>query len=101
MKRKFLSKTARSQYQSIKYYRDPFALVSPSELPDTVDKFTRNAVVTTNEMRQAIGMRPSMDPGADELRNKNISEAADQVRYDINGNPINTGQEQVQEEPIE
>ena len=101
MKRKFLSKTARSQGQSVKYYRDPFALVSPSELPDTVDKFTRNAVVTTNEMRQAIGMRPSMDPGADELRNKNISEAADQVRYDINGNPINTGQEQVQEEPIE
>ena len=101
MKRKFISKTARSQGQSVKYYRDPFALVSPSELPDTVDKFTRNAVVTTNEMRQAIGMRPSMDPGADELRNKNISEAADQVRYDINGNPINTGQEEVQEEPIE
>lgn len=104
LKRKFLSKTARSQGHSIKYYRDPFALVSPSELPDTVDKFTRNAVVTTNEMRQAIGMRPSMDPGADELRNKNISEAADQVRYDINGNPINVdqvGEEQYQEEPIE
>lgn len=99
MKRKFISKTARSQGQSIKYYRDPFALVSPSELPDTVDKFTRNAVVTTNEMRQAIGMRPSMDPDADVLRNKNISEAADQVRYDINGNPIDSGVPQ--EEPIE
>lgn len=102
MKRKFLSKTARSQGHSIKYYRDPFALVSPSELPDTVDKFTRNAVVTTNEMRQAIGMRPSLDPGADELRNKNISEASDMVRYDINGNPINGGpEEQVPEEQIE
>ena len=99
MKRKFISKTARSQGQSIKYYRDPFALLSPSELPDTVDKFTRNAVVTTNEMRQAIGMRPSMDPDADVLRNKNISEAADQVRYDINGNPIDSGVPQ--EEPIE
>jgi hypothetical protein len=74
-------------------------LTSPSELPDTVDKFTRNAVVTTNEMRQAIGMRPSLDPDADVLRNKNISEAADQVRYDINGNPIDSGVPQ--EEPIE
>lgn len=99
MKRKFLSKTARTQGQSIKYYRDPFALVSPSELPDTVDKFTRNAVVTTNEMRQAIGMRPSLDPDADVLRNKNISEAADQVRYDIDGNPINPNVPQ--EEPTE
>lgn len=101
MKRKFLSKTARSQGHSIKYYRDPFALVSPSELPDTVDKFTRNAVVTTNEMRQAIGMRPSLDPGADELRNKNISEAAGQVRYDINGNPITDGTEGIPEGTVE
>ncbi len=96
MKRKFLSKTARTQGQSIKYYRDPFTLVSASELPDMVDKFTRNAIVSTNEMRSAIGMRPSMDPEADVLRNKNISQPSDAVQYDINGNPITPeGQQEV------
>lgn len=95
MKRKFLSKTARSQGQSIDYYRNPFSFVSASELPDMVDKLTRNEIATTNEMRQAIGMRPSMDPQADVLRNKNISMPSDQPQYDIEGNIINNPQQQM------
>lgn len=88
LKRKFLSKTARSQGQSIEYYRDPFSLTPASELPDLADKLTRNEIVTTNEMRSAIGMRPSMDPSADVLRNKNISQPADQPQYNVEGEEI-------------
>lgn len=73
MKRKFLTKTARTQKQSIAYYRDPFRLVPVSELAEISDKMTRNEIMTSNEVRQAIGMRPSKDPEADELRNKNLS----------------------------
>lgn len=73
MKRKFLTKTARSQMQSIEFFRDPFKLVPVSEMPEIADKFTRNEIMTSNEVRQSIGMRPSDDPGADELRNKNVS----------------------------
>ena len=74
MKRKFLSKTARSQNQSIKYFIDPFRLVPVSEIAEIADKFTRNEIASTNEMRQVIGWTPSKDPKADELRNKNLSE---------------------------
>ncbi len=74
MKRKFLTKTARSQRQSILFFRDPFKLVPVSELSEIADKFTRNEIMTSNEIRQVIGMRPSDDPKADELRNSNISE---------------------------
>lgn len=73
MKRKFLSKTARSQYQSISYFRDPFKLVPVTELATIADTFTRNEIMTSNEIRQTIGMKPSKDPKADELRNKNLS----------------------------
>jgi hypothetical protein len=73
MKRKFLSKTARSQMQSISYFRDPFKLVPVSDLAEVADKFTRNEIMTSNEIRQIIGMKPSSDPAADELRNKNLS----------------------------
>lgn len=76
MKRKFLSKTARSQHQSIVFYRDPFKLVPVLELAEIADKFTRNEIMSTNEFRQTIGMKPSSDPRADELRNKNLSEPA-------------------------
>lgn len=72
MKRKFLSKTARSQGQSIMFFRDPFKLVPVSQVADIADKLTRNEVLTSNEVRQILGMRPSSDPGADELRNKNM-----------------------------
>lgn len=74
MKRKFLTKTARSQYKSILFFRDPFKLVPVSELAEIADKFTRNEIATSNEMRQTIGWKPSKDPKADELRNKNLSE---------------------------
>ena len=74
MKRKFLSKTARSQNQSIKYFIGPFKLVPVSEIAQISDKFTRNEIASTNEIRQVIGWMPSKDPKADELRNKNLSE---------------------------
>ena len=76
MKRKFLTKTARSQKQSIMFFRDPFKLVPVNELAEIADKFTRNEIMTSNEIRQIVGMRPSSDPNADELRNKNLSAPA-------------------------
>lgn len=74
MKRKFLTKTARSQLQSILFFRDPFKLVPVNEISEIADKFTRNEIMTSNEIRQIIGMKPAEDPKADELRNKNLSE---------------------------
>ena len=71
--RKFLTKTARTQFQAIAAYRDPFKLVPVSKLPDIVDKFTRNEVLTSNEVRAVMGYKPSDDPKADELRNKNLN----------------------------
>ena len=75
MKRKFLTKTARSQKQSIRFFRDPFKLVPVTSLPDIADKFTRNEIMTSNEFRQVIGMKPSTDPNADQLRNKNLNQS--------------------------
>lgn len=74
MKRKFLTKTARSQLQSISFFRDPFKLVPVNEIAEIADKFTRNEIMTSNEIRQVVGMKSSDDPRADELRNKNLSE---------------------------
>lgn len=74
MKRKFISKTARTQMQSIEFFRDPFKLVPVSQIAEIADKFTRNEIMTSNEIRQIVGMKPSNDPRADELRNKNLSE---------------------------
>lgn len=71
--RKFLTKTARSQYQTISYFIDPFRLISVNDISEIADKFTRNEILTSNEIRQIIGMRPSSDPNADVLRNKNLS----------------------------
>lgn len=73
MKRKFLTKTARSQSQSISFFRDPFKLVPVNDIAEIADKFTRNEIMTSNEIRQVIGMKPSDDSRADELRNKNLS----------------------------
>lgn len=73
MKRKFLTKTARSQLQSISFFRDPFKLVPVDQMAEIADKFTRNEIMTSNEIRQVVGMKPSKDPRADELRNKNLS----------------------------
>ena len=77
MKRKFLSKSARTQKQTIMFFRDPFKLVPVSEIAEIADKFTRNEITSSNEMRQVIGMKPSKDPKADELRNKNITQPTD------------------------
>ena len=73
MKRKFLTKTARSQGQSIMFFKDPFRLVPVSQIAEIGDKFTRNEIMTSNEIRQSIGMKPSNDPKADELRNSNLN----------------------------
>ncbi len=79
MKRKFLTKTARSQRQDIIFYRDPFKLVPVNNIAEIADKFTRNEIMTSNEIRQVIGMRPSSDPKADELVNSNISQPENKV----------------------
>lgn len=75
LKRKFLTKTARSQLQSIVYFRDPFRLVPVNDIAEIADKFTRNEIMTSNEIRQIVGMQPSKDPKADKLANSNISQA--------------------------
>ena len=73
MKRKLLTKTARTQKQTITFFRDPFKLVPVNNIADIADKFTRNEVLTSNEIRQIIGFKPSSDPKADELRNSNLN----------------------------
>ena len=76
MKWKFLTKTARSQKQSIMFFKDPFKLVTIGDLAEAGDKMTRNEIMTSNEFRQVVGLKPSKDPRADELRNKNLNESA-------------------------
>lgn len=76
IKRKFLTPTARSQKQTIAYFRDPFKLVPVNDIAEIADKFTRNEIMTSNEIRQVIGMKPSSDPNADVLRNKNLSDSS-------------------------
>lgn len=83
MKRTFLTKTARTQRQTIMFFRDPFKLIPPSMLPDMADKLTRNEILSTNEMRGKIGMKPSKDPRADELRNKNLNEKEPKVEQPV------------------
>lgn len=91
MKRTFLSKTARSQGQSIMFFRDPFKLVPVSQVAEIADKMTRNEIMSSNEIRQVIGMQPSDDPAADELRNKNLSQSADEMKT----------KENISKEPLE
>lgn len=88
MKRKFLTQTARTQRQSIRFFRDPFKLVPVTEIAEMSDKLTRNEILTSNEFRQIIGRRPSEDPNANALRNKNLSAASDVQQLDIDGNVI-------------
>lgn len=73
LKRKFLTKTARSQSQTITFFRDPFKLVPVNNIADIADKFTRNEIMTSNEIRQIVGLRPSKDPKADQLINSNLN----------------------------
>lgn len=84
MKRKFLTKTARTQHQSIFFFRDPFKLVPVNEIAELADKLTRNEIVSKNEVRQIIGMKPSDDPKADMLINSNISQSNEAMAA-ING----------------
>lgn len=86
MKRKFLTKTARTQNQSIEFFRDPFKLVPVNDLAEIVDKFTRNEVMSSNEFRQVVGLKPSNDPKADELRNKNINQSNSEGSVNMNPN---------------
>lgn len=79
MKRKFLSKTARSQKQSIMFFRDPFKLVPVNDIAEIADKFTRNEIMSSNEFRQIVGLRPSSDPKADKLINSNLNHPEEQV----------------------
>lgn len=78
-KRKFLTRTAISQKQSIVFFRDPFKLVPIDKVAEMADKFTRNEIMSSNEIRQVIGLKPSKDPNADELRNKNLNQSENQA----------------------
>ena len=79
IKRKFLTKTARTQGQTIMYFRDPFKLVPVNDIAEIADKFTRNEIMTSNEIRQIVGMKPADDPSADELRNKNLNQSSEDI----------------------
>ena len=85
-KRKFLTKTARSQGQSIMFFTEPFRMTPAAQMADLADKLTRNEILTSNEVRQIIGMKPSTDPKADELRNSNLNHP------DENGNTADNEQ---------
>lgn len=87
MKRKFLTKTARSRRQSILFFRDPFRLVPVNDIAEIADKFTRNEIMTSNEIRQIVGMLPAKDPSADELRNKNLSAPKEEGSEQPDWNP--------------
>lgn len=95
LKRKFLTKTARTQKQSIMYFRDPFKLVPVTQLAELADKFTRNEIMSSNEFRQVVGMQPSQDPSADELRNKNLSPAKGEEHVNLDGEMIKEGEDQI------
>lgn len=98
MKRKFLTKTARSQSQSIMFFRDPFKLVPVNDIAEIADKFTRNEIMTSNEIRQSIGIKPSKDPKADELRNKNLNESPSEVTKPPANSKVPTEKEPEKEE---
>lgn len=94
MKRKFLTKTARSQLQTIQFFRDPFRLVPVNDIAESADKFTRNEILTSNEIRQIIGMKPSDDPKADKLVNSNLNQPDEQVP------PEETSQDEAYQEDV-
>ena len=82
LKRKFLTRTARSQLQSFLFFRDPFKLVPITEIATIADTFTRNEILSSNEVRQLIGIKPSSDPKADQLRNSNLNQTEDDYYVD-------------------
>ena len=96
MKRKFLSKTARTQKQTLQFFRDPFKLVPVNNLAEIADKFTRNEIMSSNEFRQIVGRKPSSDPKADELRNSNLNHPDE--KQNMGGNPKEGYEEFIREE---
>ena len=96
MKRKFLTETARTQMKTIMFFREPFKLVPVNNLADVADKFTRNEIMTSNEFRQIVGLKPSKDPNADELRNKNLNKSATEEQNPIETNPEKSMKEENQ-----
>lgn len=100
MKRSFLSKTARTQGQTIMAFRDPFKLVPISNISEIADKFTRNEILTSNEVRQIIGFRPSDDPKADQLRNSNISQAKEELQLGDNNKLTSASFDELMNTPI-
>lgn len=96
MKRKFLTETARTQKQSIMFFRDPFKLVPVEQLAELADKFTRNEIMSSNEFRSIVGREPSKDPQADELRNKNLNASPEQQFADTSNNQERTDHNAVQ-----
>ena len=92
MKRKFLSKTARTQRQSIMFFRDPFKLVPVQDLAEISDKLTRNEIASPNEIRSIIGWKPSNDPNSDQLRNRNISQSAEEIAAENGEVPVAEGE---------
>lgn len=96
MKRKFLTKTARSQHQSIAFFRDPFKLVPVNDIAEIADKFTRNEIMTSNELRQIVGMKPSDDPKADKLINSNLNQPEETENLIDKTNNKNKEGEQIQ-----
>ena len=81
--RKFLTKTARSQMQSILFFRQPFKLVPVSAIAEIADKFTRNEIMSPNEVRQVVGLKPDPDPESDKLRNRNLNKSTEQIEEDL------------------
>ena len=103
MKRKFLTKTARSQNQTIQFFRDPFRLVPVNDIAEIADKFTRNEILTSNEIRQIIGMKPSNDPKADKLINSNLNQpenSTEEIQQDQTDQEGVPQQEPVSDEPV-
>ena len=100
MKRSFLSKTARTQGQTITYFRDPFKLVPINNIAEIADKFTRNEILTSNEVRQIIGFKPADDPKADKLVNSNISQPAGEASDMPTGVPVKRTMEDLFNTPI-
>ena len=98
MKRSFLSKTARSQGQTIMAFRDPFKLVPINNIAEIADKFTRNEILTSNEIRQIIGFKPSDDPKADQLINSNIAQSKEEAN---SGETISSSSDHNIEEPTQ
>lgn len=103
MKRKFLTKTARSQNQTIQFFRDPFRLVPVNDIAEIADKLTRNEILTSNEIRQIIGMKPSNDPKADKLINSNLNQpenSTEEIQQDQTDQEDVPQQEPVSDEPV-